>query len=114
MIKKHTRTHALTMATQTMESEPEVSKLLEEEPTRVEEYKSSGTSDVWQTFRMISVDGQPAGFARCQQCGLVLAHNPSCGTTSLKKHVATHVVNNSIPQTVEMPVVASPIPPVKK
>ena len=89
MIKKHTRTHALTMATQTMESEPEVnfrtpihrfpklelnlqasltasevSKLLEEEPARVEEYKSSGTSDVWQTFRMISVDGQPAGFAR--------------------------------------------------
>ena len=77
------------MATQTMESEPEVNfrtpihsfpkveldlqasltayevrKLLEEEPTRVEEYKSSGTSDVWQTFRMISVDGQPAGFAR--------------------------------------------------
>ena len=89
MIKKHTRTHTLTMATQTMESEPEVNfrtpihrfpklelnlqasltaskvtKLLEEEPTRVEEYKSSGTSDVWQTFRMISVDGQPAGFAR--------------------------------------------------
>ena len=89
MIKKHTRTHALTITTQTMESDPEVnfrtpiikfpkleldlqvlltasevSKLLEEEPARVEEYKSSGTSDVWQTFRMISVDGQPAGFAR--------------------------------------------------
>ena len=51
---------------------------------------------------------------RCQQCGLVLAHNPSCGTTSLKKHVATHVVNNGIPQTVEMPIVASSTPPVKK
>ena len=42
----------------------EVSRLLEEEPGRVEEYESSGTSDVWQTFRMISVDGEPAGFAR--------------------------------------------------
>ena len=51
---------------------------------------------------------------RCQQCGLVLAHNPSCGTTSLKKHIATHVDNNSITQTVETPIVASPIPPVKK
>ena len=42
----------------------EVGRLLEEEPARVEEYESSGTSDVWQTFRMISVDGEPAGFAR--------------------------------------------------
>ena len=42
----------------------ELGRLLEEEPTRVEEYESSGTSDVWQTFRMLSVDGEPAGFAR--------------------------------------------------
>ena len=42
----------------------EVGRLLDEEPGRVEEYESSGTSDVWQTFRMISVDGEPAGFAR--------------------------------------------------
>ena len=42
----------------------EVGRILEEEPARVEEYKSSGTSDVWQTFRMVSVDGEPAGFAR--------------------------------------------------
>ena len=42
----------------------EVGRLLEEEPARVEEYESSGTSDVWQTFRMLSVDGEPAGFAR--------------------------------------------------
>ena len=42
----------------------EVGRILEEEPARVEEYESSGTSDVWQTFRMVSVDGEPAGFAR--------------------------------------------------
>ena len=42
----------------------EVGRLLDEEPGRVEEYESSGTSDVWQTFRMISLDGEPAGFAR--------------------------------------------------
>ena len=42
----------------------EVGRLLEEEPARVEEYESSGTSDVWQTFRMLSVDGEPVGFAR--------------------------------------------------
>ena len=42
----------------------ELGRLLEEEPARVEEYESSGTSDVWRTFRMLSVDGEPAGFAR--------------------------------------------------
>ena len=42
----------------------EVGRLFVEEPSRVEEYESSGTSNVWKTFRMVSVDGEPAGFAR--------------------------------------------------
>ena len=100
-IKKHSRNHTL-MATALLEAEvepavtgAELRRLIADEPGRVAEYESSGSSDVWHSFRLLSLDGEAVGFARCRVCGVVLAHTPSCGTTSLKKHSLIHLEEGS-------------------
>ena len=99
-LKRHSRSHAAIPALQQPEASltaAEVRRLVEEEPHRVTEHSSGGSSDVWRTFRLLSVDGEPVGLARCQECRVVLAHSASCGTTSLKKHSMTHTEHSYSP-----------------
>ena len=69
----------------------EVREILKNDPGRVGERKSEGNSEVWEHFKMLAVDDIPVPFAKCSNCETVLIHSSKCGTSTLRKHIQTHI-----------------------
>ena len=69
----------------------EVRGMLKTDPGRVGERKSERNSEVWEHFKMLAVDDIPVPFAKCSNCGTVLIHSSKCGTSTLRKHIQTHI-----------------------
>ena len=65
--------------------------IIKNEPDRVDERESDGNSEVWNHFKMLAVDGTPLPFAKCSNCEAVLIHSSKCGTSTLRKHMQTHI-----------------------
>ena len=69
----------------------EVREILKKDPERIRERESEGNSDVWKSFQMLTVDDIPVPFAKCLDCEAVLIHSSKSGTSTLRKHIQTHV-----------------------
>ena len=95
-IKKHAKIHTITENKQGTRINSnlgleDVQRILQSEPGRVTQHQnSSSSSEIWNHFSLLSVDGVELPYVKCDTCGLLLSHNNSCPTNSLKKHQLQH------------------------
>ena len=71
----------------------DIKVIIKNEPERVGESGGEGNSEVWEHFNLLSVDDLPVPFAKCSKCEAVLIYSSKSGTSTLRKHIQTHVKN---------------------
>ena len=71
----------------------DIKTIIKNEPERIGESKGEGNSEVWEHFNLLSVDDLPVPFAKCSKCEAVFIYSSKGGTSTLRKHIQTHVKN---------------------